>query len=159
FLVSQNQFAPIKCLRVTTGSVAFHATEPHQAHERAFLEPPLLALCLKRIHEETHLFLACFKRQWHEHSGLSQVAVGFRDLVSQNQMVAERVPGQFSDKAMVLMRILPVMSEDDIRRNLRLHFFENLLHFRSGKREETVRKSLQQRLLQSHRTDEQLCAP
>ena len=86
----------------------------------------------------------------HEDTRLSHVAIVFRNLVLQNQMVAKGVPGQFRDKAMILMRIFAVMSEDQIRGDILLQYSSKTA-FTSAptKRHEPVRKVFQQRTLQA----------
>jgi hypothetical protein len=45
----------------------------------------------------------------------AKVAVEFWDFIFENQMVAERVPGQFANEAMVLMQVRAVVRENYVR--------------------------------------------
>src|SRR4029077_3677234 len=119
------------------------------------LEPALCVLGLKGIHEVTHLLLVHLWRERHEHAWLSQVAVVFRDLVLQNQVIPKRIPGQFRDQAVVLMRISAVMSEDHVRGDRLLQLFENRFDLSTYKRHEAVGESLQHWPPESSGADEQ----
>jgi len=53
-------------------------------------------------------------------------------------VIAKRVPGQLADQAMVLVRVVPVLGEDQVGLHLLQLFFENGLDLRAFKGEETV---------------------
>src|SRR5580693_9037552 len=56
---------------------------------------------------------------------------------------------------MILMRVLTVVSEYEVRRNGALQVFKSILYFSTFKRHETVSKILQQRPSQATRIDKQ----
>src|ERR1700674_2006377 len=56
---------------------------------------------------------------------------------------------------MILMRVLAVVSENEIRRDRLLQFFKNRFQFGTRKRHESIGKRFEQRSLQPTRTDEQ----
>jgi hypothetical protein len=45
---------------------------------------------------------------------LAEVSIPLGDFVFKDAMIAKRVPCQTTDLAMVLMRVIPTMREDDI---------------------------------------------
>ena len=57
----------------------------------------------------------------------AEVAVVLRDLVLEDQVVAERVPRQLRSQAVVLMQIRAAVREDQVRRDLRLQLLEEVL--------------------------------
>ena len=62
-----------------------------------------------------------------EEVGLAQIAVVLGDLVLQDQVVSERVPGQVGDQAVVLMPVVAVVSEHQIGVELPLQGLEPVL--------------------------------
>src|ERR1039457_3621456 len=144
---SQHQLAAVESFGVAAGSIAFHPAQPHEGKKRVLLKPGFGILGLEGIHDVTDLLLAHFRLERHEHARLSQVTVVFRNLVFQNQMVPKCIPGQFRDQTMVLVRVLAVVSEDEVR-GYCFQVLENCLHFGTHKWHETVRESLQQWSLQ-----------
>ena len=81
-------------------------------------------------------------RQVDERIGRADVPVVLRDLVLEDQVVAERVPRQLGDEAMVLVQIGALVREDQVGRHVSLQLLEVLLHGDAGVREEAVAKAL-----------------
>ena len=77
----------------------------------------------------------------HEQIGLSEVAVVFRDFVFQNQFAPKSIPGQIGNQAMVLVPVIAVVSQDDVRRKTLLERFEILLDFGALVGEKAVAKA------------------
>ncbi len=63
--------------------------------------------------------------------GPAEVAVPFRDLVFQDQMIAEGVPGQPAHLAVILMPVVTRVGQDQVRARQRLETFEPLLDRRA----------------------------
>jgi len=76
----------------------------------------------------------------HEKIRLAEIAIVFGDFVFQNQMIAERVPGQLGDQAMVLVCIFAVLGEYQIRPPLLQLFFKNSFDFCALEGEEAIAK-------------------
>src|SRR5208283_3201623 len=70
-------------------------------------------------------------------------------------MIPKRIPRQFRYQAVVLMRVLAVVSEDEIGRNS-LQLLENRFHLGAYKGHESVSKGLEQWASQSGGADEEL---
>ena len=103
---------------------------------------------MEGIHNESNLLLAHFSGKWHENAWLTQVAIILGNLVLQNQMVAKSIPSQFREQPVILVRILAIMGEDEVRRNRLFQLFKYGLHFCSRKGQESVLKVLENRALQ-----------
>src|SRR5215471_14599550 len=69
-------------------------------------------------------------------------------------MVSKRVPSQFCNQAVILMRIVAVMSENYVRRN-RLQVFKCGFKLGSRKRHKTILEGLEHRPFECGRSSEQ----
>ena len=63
----------------------------------------------------SHLRCRSCARQRHEHVRHAEVAVELGNFVFEDQVIAERVPGQLVDDAVVLVQIVPAVREDHVR--------------------------------------------
>ena len=61
---------------------------------------------------------------------LAEIAVVLRDLVLEDQVVAERVPGQVARRAVILVEVASGVREDDVRIDLALERLEEVLDAR-----------------------------
>ena len=66
------------------------------------------------------------RSRWTKKIGLAEVAVIFRDFVFQNQFAAKGVPGEIGNQAMVLVPVVAIMSQDDVRREIAFSGFRNI---------------------------------
>jgi hypothetical protein len=64
----------------------------------------------------------------HKKVGIPQVAVVLGNLILQNQVVTEGIPGKISQQTVVLVQVLPVVRKDDIGRKTFFNGFKCLLH-------------------------------
>src|SRR5215467_7162560 len=87
--ILHDEFPAVEGFSVATRRIAFHAAEAHQGKKGFRLEPPLLALGLKNLHEVINLLLVDLLLERDEEAGLPHVAVVFWNLILQDQMVAE----------------------------------------------------------------------
>src|SRR6516162_8653365 len=134
-------------LSVTARSIAFHAPQSHERKKCILPKPALVLLGLKSFQDVTNLFLAQLGFERHKQIRLAEVAVVFRNFVLKYQMIPKRVPGQFRHQAMVLMRVVAVVSQNEVRRR-GLQFLKSCLHVPADKRHEGVLKLLQQKALE-----------
>src|SRR6202008_429680 len=58
----------------------------------------------------------------------TEPAVVLRDLILEDQVIPERVPGQFGDDSVVLMKVVLVVRENSIWPDRRLEFLEEILY-------------------------------
>src|SRR6185312_889777 len=63
------------------------------------------------------------------HVRLREVAVELGNLIFEHQVIAERVPGQFPEQAMILVAILTAVGQHHIRGNPAAQRFQSLLDF------------------------------
>ena len=115
-------------LGITGRRPRFDTAQTHQAIEHVFGKPMLIPLCPEITHQPLHFPATNCIGQWHEKVRLVQVGVVLRNFVFQDQMVAKSIPGQFRNQTMVLMKVMPEMGEDQVRRKCFFQFLEALLH-------------------------------
>ena len=65
--------------------------------------------------------------RWTNRFGRTEIAVVLGNLVLEDQVVAPRVPRQLASQPVVLVQVVALMSEDQVRRELRLEAVEELL--------------------------------
>jgi hypothetical protein len=121
---SQYQLPGVKSLSETAGRIAFHSAHAHQPKKSLRIEPALASLRLKGFHKETDFVFVDVFFEGHEEIWLAQIAIVFRDFIFQDQVVAERVPRQFRNESMILVRVVAVVSENYIRRECAFQLFE-----------------------------------
>src|SRR6267142_1397383 len=117
-----------------------HATQPHQALERVFVEPRLRALRAIAGQQVTNLCPDMLRAQLHISIRRCEIAIPFRNLILQYQVIAKRVPGQLADEAVVLMSVVAPVSEHQVRPRRTLERLEALLDRRVLGRKVAVAK-------------------
>src|SRR5215831_4310316 len=98
----------------------------------------LVRLARKMPLEQLELFLDELGGERHEDVRTPKIAVDLRDLVFQDQVIAERVPGQLAGKAVILMEVVAGVSEDDLRVDAPLEPLEDLLDLPADIRQKAV---------------------
>jgi hypothetical protein len=78
----------------------------------------LVPLRLEGVHDRADFFSGEFHFKRNKHARLAEISVIFGNLVLQNQVIPECVPGRFGYESMILMRVVAVMRENQIRREL-----------------------------------------
>ena len=68
----------------------------------------------KQVSSSFDLARQCRCGHGHVDIGLADVAVPLRNLVFEDVMIAERIPGQPADLPMILMRVVLAVGEDEI---------------------------------------------
>src|SRR4051812_32384566 len=89
----ENGLAAVEGLRVARGRIGLQAPEPEDGHERLFVEPMLLSLRSEAIDNMTDLCRADRLCQRNKEIRSAHIAVVFRDLIFQDQVVSKRIPG------------------------------------------------------------------
>src|ERR1035437_1017618 len=130
----------MKCLRMTRGASRFHSAQSHEPHECLWREPMPGPLGRETRHQPAHFRLGYTLRDWNEEIRMAEIAVVLGNFEFQNATVAERIPGQFGDHAMVLVPIVSLMSENQVGRSLRFELLEERLDIGGHIGEETVTK-------------------
>ena len=142
-----DQLAAIKCFGIFVRGSALHAADSMHSLKGVFGQPGLVALCLKNVTDILDFAFAQFPFERNEIVGRAQIAVIFGNFVLQNQMVAPGIPGQIRYGAMVLVPVVPVVREDEVRQNNLFEFLEGFLDFCSFVGKEAVAKALDDNLL------------
>src|SRR5262245_7227428 len=90
---SDERLSRMAGFRITARCVALDAVQQHEP-EKCFLgEPALRTLRAKATHQQPHLAARIGARERNEQIGSAEIAVEFRDLVFENPVITERVPG------------------------------------------------------------------
>lgn len=108
----ERQFTAIESFGILFRNVRFDSAQAQQRAEGLFLKPVLAFLRLEAAQDEVNLLTAERFREANKEIGRTQVAIVFRNLVFQNQMVPETVPGQLADQAMILVQVAATMREN-----------------------------------------------
>jgi hypothetical protein len=82
-----------------------------------------------------HLFPAGRPIQLDKQVGRSQIAIVLDDLVFEDQVIPESIPGQFGDQPVVLVQVVTVVREDDIGSKGAFQVLEGVLDVRPDVRE------------------------
>ena len=120
----KDQFPCKEAFRVALRGAAFHPSQSGQPHKHFFVEPMFRSLGPKMCHKEASLALQDLRRQWHVQVRLIQIAVPFGNLIFEDQVIAECVPSMPGDLAMILVRIVAAMRENEVRIYLVLEVLE-----------------------------------
>ncbi len=138
--LTPNDFPTVKRLGETAFRVTFDGAEAEERLERAGGEPWLFALRGK-VREQVIDFLAGdVFRQWHEKVWRAEVAFVFRYFVFQNRVIAEGVPSELGDQAMILMEIFAAVRENEVGLDVALEPDEAFLDFQAGEGKTGVAK-------------------
>jgi len=132
----------MKCLGKPGGGGDLDTSQSEMSLEEIFVEPLLVPLAGKKAHEHGNLISADGFREGNEKIGCSQIPIILGDLVFEYQMVPEGVPRQLIHYAVVLMKIMSVVSEDKIRGKILLQLLKAFLHIGSGVRKKSITKGL-----------------
>src|SRR5262245_32176665 len=124
---SGQNFSHEECFGEARGSVAFYTAQPQQRPERLLVEPLSPRLGWEHLKQALDLVLAEILCKRHEQIGPPKVAVIFHDLVFENHVVSPGVPGQLRDETVVLMPVVVVVGQDEVRHKARLEILEGFL--------------------------------
>ena len=91
-----------------------HPAKAHEPAKQLVVEPVLAAWLGNASASRRSLLVDELLDERDEDVRRPEVAVELRDLVFENQMVSERVPGQLAGEPMILMEIAAGVREDDV---------------------------------------------
>src|SRR5437773_839324 len=124
--------------RLGVAPLRLDPAQPQERRERVRGEPVVVLLRLETVHEDPDLLLAGRLVELNEEIGVADVAVVLHDFVLEDQVIPVRIPRQLGHQAMVLVEIVAIRREDDVRRRLDLQPFEELLDTLALIREEPI---------------------
>ena len=118
-----------------TASIPRSRISPRKSSRSNQCLPAWLGKCRS---SSVDLLLRDRRGQRHEEVRRPEVAVELRDLVLEDQVVAERVPGQLAGKPVVLVEVVAGVGEDELRVDPALQLLEELLDLAARVGEEAV---------------------
>src|SRR4029453_6685298 len=142
-----HDFSTVEAFSVLPGCFRLDSSNSQKRQECVRGEPVFLPLGLEAVHYHADLFLADGIVEMNEEIGTSQIAVVFQDFIFQDELIPVGVPRQLGDQAMVLMEIVAVVGEDEIRGDPFFQLFEEALYLVSEVREEACLEIPDQNLL------------
>lgn len=126
--------------RVPAGGSTLHTAKPQQSEESLFAEPILCALRAENIDERFALAPRTGLGQGYIEVRLTEISVPFWNLVLENDLVSEGVPGEVGDHSVILMPVVARVSKDDVRTEVPGKPLELILDRGELRREITVTK-------------------
>src|SRR5258706_2752270 len=104
----------MECLGMAACGTALYAADARHREKSLGREPVLAALAAIGLHQDLDLLLHHIRVQWQVDVRRSQTAIPFYNFVFQDQVVAGRAPDHLIDQSVVLVRVIPLIAEDDI---------------------------------------------
>src|SRR6185503_2237191 len=112
---SEQHLAQVKGFRACFGRVALDAANAHQAVERVRSKPGSRRLRSKVLQDQFHLAIGHSARQRNEQIRSTEIAFVLGNFVLEHQVIPEGVPRQLGDQPVVLVNVVPVVGEYDVR--------------------------------------------
>jgi hypothetical protein len=134
----ENQLVRLERLGHAFGRAASDAAQPGQRQERVVREPAASVLAGEALADDRHLLRDLSLQQRNEEVGICEIAFVFRDLVFEDEVVAEGVVGELGYEPVVLVRVILSMGQDQRGAELPLQRFEDILDVRTLERELAV---------------------
>src|SRR6266545_156742 len=123
----QHHLPHIEAFRIPGRRVRLQPTQPHHRPKCVCAEPRAVELAREVREQQLDLPRGGGLVQGDEQHGSAEVALVLGDLVLEDQVVAEGVPGQLRDQAVVLVRVVAARGQDQVRREAALELLEGLL--------------------------------
>jgi len=133
----------VERFRISIDCSTLCSTKPQQSEESLFTEPILPTLCSENIDQRFDLAAGHTPAQRHVQVRLAEVSVPFRNLVFENELLAEGVPGQVGHDSVVLVPVVTRVSEDDVWTEVARETFERVLDGIEMRREISVPKFME----------------
>ena len=111
---SDGELAPVEALGQAARRSRLHPAQPQQREEEVFREPLLRPLRAEALEQCLDLAPRDRLLEVDEDVGRAEVAVVLGDLVLEDQVVAEGVPGQLGDEPVVLVAVVVGVREDEV---------------------------------------------
>ena len=100
--------------RVPARCSTLHSAKPQQSEESLLGEPVLCSLCSEHIDQRFALSVSAALAQRYVQVRAAQISIPFRNLVFENELVPEGVPGQVGDHSVILVSVVARVSKDDV---------------------------------------------
>src|SRR4029434_6486030 len=137
-----DELAAVEGFGMAAGCVALHSTHAQEGPEEILREPALAGLAWEA--GKDHLDFPPTERvvERYEDIRRPEVAVVLGDLVFENELVSEGVPRELGDQPVVLMEVVAVVGEHEVRGSRTLELLEGLLDSRPVVRQEPITEFL-----------------
>ena|SRR5438093_11404223 len=106
--------------------VRFESAQPQNRKEGILGKPVLMFLACEALDDILDFFMTDRIVQMNEKIGRADVSIVLDDFVFQDKVIPECVPSQLRYEAVVLMKVVPIMRQDEIRSAFSLEFFEEV---------------------------------
>lgn len=123
---SEDELSAIERFGVPGGGL--HSTKPQYGTKRFFVEPVLSALRGIAIHQLPDLPVDIALIEDDKPRGAAQISIILGDLILQDEVISECVPGQLREQPVILVKVMLVMREYDVRVTVFLELLEKVLH-------------------------------
>ena len=88
----------------------------------------LIMLALKVLHEQLHFRALASSERGTKRFGGTEIPVVLQDLILKNQMTTKSVPSQVGEDPVILVAVLPVVGEDEVRFEAGFYLLESILY-------------------------------
>lgn len=113
-------------LSETLGRPAFHASQTCESTKRLGIEPIFGALCTEVLFQQLDLPVESCRSDRYVQIRAPNVAVPLWYLILENEVIAERVPGELGHLAMVLMSVVPFVGQNNVGGRSRLQVLDKV---------------------------------
>src|SRR5437867_4777452 len=106
--------------------VRFQSPQAQSRNEGILGKPVLMFLACETLNDILNFFTTDRIVQMNEKIGRPNIPIVLDDFVFQDKVIPECVPSQLRYEAVVLMKVVPIMRQDEIRSAFSLEFFEEV---------------------------------
>ena len=130
-------------------SVRFEPAQPQNRKESILGKPVFMFLACETLNDILNFFATDRITQMNEKIGRPGISIVLDDFVFQDEMIPECVPSQLGYKAVVLMEVLAMMCQDEIRRGFSLQFFEEIFYLSPNVGEKSISQTFDRNFFSS----------
>src|SRR5438094_6955646 len=108
--------------------VRFEPAQPQNRKESILGKPVFMFLACETLNDILNFFATDRITQMNEKIGRPDISIVLDDFVFQDEVSPECVPSQLRYKAVVLMKVVPIISQDEIGSAFPLEFLEEVFY-------------------------------
>ena len=137
--------------------VRFEPAQPQNRKESILGKPVFMFLACETLDDILNFFATDRITQMNEKIGRPDISIVLDDFVFQDEVIPECVPSQLRYKAVVLMEVLAIMCQDEIRRGFSLQFFEEIFYLSPNVGEKSISKPFDSDFFSSRIRQKEIC--
>ena len=137
---SENYLTSVEGFGITFWCVAADASQPRQGKKGVVAEPGARVLASEVLANEFDFAAYLSAGHGYEKAGIGEVAVIFRNLVFEDEMVSKCVVSEIANEPMVLMRVVLPMGEHQRRLEFTFQLLEKIFDLGTVKGEIAIAK-------------------